>query len=78
MKNGVRTTTNAINSLLADDGGNFSLCHGIAGNADCVMEIRRYEPSSIDEASIALRVAQYGIDHMPATTHHGRAELINI
>ncbi|MDX1999123.1 MAG: lanthionine synthetase LanC family protein [Thermoanaerobaculia bacterium] len=58
----LRTTLLALRQALATPGADFSLCHGLAGNARCAAdaEARLGEPGEAQEA--ALAVARHGLE----------------
>jgi lantibiotic modifying enzyme len=63
---GLATTRRAITHRLAGHTGNFSLCHGLAGNAEalrCASDIAG-APSE-EGLAIAMQVAEYGLERYP-------------
>jgi len=63
----VRTTEIGIRSILEAGGGNFSLCHGLAGNAECLLEAGRAVDQSSYAGDTSADVARYGVEHYAAT-----------
>lgn len=69
------TTSGSVEAMLASQTANFSLCHGLAGNAEVLAESR---VASEAAAETVLRVASFGIDEYasrsgpwPCGTHGG-------
>jgi hypothetical protein len=58
----VRVTRVATEAWLEDGGGNFCLCHGLAGNADVLMHAIRHSPCGFDRDlhTVVDRVAASG------------------
>jgi lantibiotic modifying enzyme len=75
----VMTTSRSITSVQASGHGNYSLCHGLAGNAEVLLHAARILGSRVDGAGdLALEVARAGIDSYaapgrawPCGTHQG-------
>ena len=63
----LKTTRATIRAALDSWTGNFSLCHGLAGNAEvlrCAADILDGEPA--EDAELASQVARYGIERYAA------------
>ena len=66
----VMTTSRGITSAQASGLGNYSLCHGLAGNAEVLMHADRILESRAGSArDLALEVAKAGIDSYAAPGH---------
>jgi lantibiotic modifying enzyme len=64
----LRTTRRALADALDGDHGNFSLCHGLAGAADVLLQGRRGPAADDDESrDLIVRVVQAGIDGHAST-----------
>lgn len=63
----VMTTSRSITSARASGLGNYSLCHGLAGNAEVLLHAERILESKVGSArDLALEVARAGIDSYAA------------
>jgi lantibiotic modifying enzyme len=75
----VMTTSRGITSAQASGHGNYSLCHGLAGNAEVLLHATRILGARVGGArDLALEVARAGIDSYaaphrawPCGTHEG-------
>lgn len=57
----LETTSRFVEGSLDSGSWNFSLCHGLAGNADVLLQASRAMPSEFGHhAEMAIRIAQYG------------------
>jgi lantibiotic biosynthesis protein len=64
----LRTTRASIDSALTVRDDNFSLCHGLAGNAEVLSHgAQIIGPVPNENTATVLRVAEYGIKHYLAT-----------
>jgi lantibiotic modifying enzyme len=63
----MRTATTTTESLLTGGGANFSLCHGLAGNAECIREAEPELGTVVTDSDIAHRVAWHGIERYAST-----------
>jgi lantibiotic biosynthesis protein len=65
----LETTRGAVERELAH-GGNFSLCHGLAGNAEILQEgVMALGGDRAEDAALVLRVAEEGIERYGAPAH---------
>jgi lantibiotic modifying enzyme len=68
---GLRTTATALKSALDFQTGNYSLCHGLAGNADLLLYGARILPEHAHELETLVHtvadsgIHRYGIDRRP-------------
>ena len=63
----LKTTRDSIHAALDSSRGNFSLCHGLAGNAEvlrCAADM--LDSESPEDAELASQVARYGIERYAA------------
>jgi lantibiotic modifying enzyme len=59
----IKTTREAVMVSLRSGVGNFSLCHGLTGNAEVLLHgCRVLGQKGVDESALALAVADLGID----------------
>lgn len=66
---GIAATRDAVANSLARPGADFSLCHGLAGNAEVLLDAAHFlGPGWTQDRDLALEVAESGIDRI-ATTH---------
>jgi lantibiotic modifying enzyme len=73
----IKTTVASLESAIEGWTGNFSLCHGLAGNGEVLLYAAELIPSEAAE-TILLRIAYYGIERFaqgksswPCGTHSG-------
>jgi class II lanthipeptide synthase len=65
---GTRTTREEVRAGLATGSGNYSLCHGLAGNAEILLHARDVLGGAWEaERTLALEVAEAGIERHGAT-----------
>jgi lantibiotic modifying enzyme len=64
----LKTTEGSIEAALDTWAGNFSMCHGLAGNAEVLINgAEILGPESGEETALALRVANFGIERYSAS-----------
>lgn len=63
----LRTTQDDTESMMDTGGANYSLCHGLTGNAECLHDAGQAIGSQSPTFRLSDRVASQGIEHYAAT-----------